>query len=191
MISLNPTSLEGCYELIPKVLNDERGKFVKTIHCDRFKALGLQSDFREQYYSTSHRRVLRGLHFQLPPREHAKLVYCIAGSVMDVAVDLRRHSPTYGQFVCVELCAEQGSMVYLAPGLAHGFYTRSESATLVYNVTSTYAREQDAGIRWDSVGIPWPDDAPILSPRDLGFQTLAEFQSPFTLETESSLRVPA
>lgn len=180
MITLKLTRLAGCFELQPRVLGDQRGRFIKTFHQGWFAEHGLRSDFTEQYYSVSQHKVLRGLHFQLPPHDHAKLVYCTAGRVFDVAVDLRRQSPTYGQFICIELSAEQGNMLYLESGFAHGFYTLSETATLIYNVTSVYAPAHDAGIRWDSVGIPWPDLTPILSERDQGFPALAEYQTPFT-----------
>lgn len=187
MITMQTTSLPGCYELLPRVASDPRGRFVKTFHRDWFQDLGLQSDFVEQYYSVSCHRVLRGLHFQLPPHDQAKLVYCVSGCVMDVVVDLRRFSPSYGCFVCFELSAERSNMVYLDAGLAHGFYTLTETAALVYNVTSVYAPTHDAGIHWDSVGVPWPDDAPVLSDRDRSFPTLAEFDSPFVLKSDIAL----
>ena len=179
MIALKTTNIAGCYELQPRVLSDQRGCFVKTFHHEWFAHHGLKTNFIEQYYSVSNQRTLRGLHFQLPPHDHAKMVYCTAGHVLDVAVDLRLQSPTYGQFVCIELSAAQGNIVYLDSGLAHGFYTRSETATLIYNVTSVYAPAYDAGIRWDSIGIPWPDSTPLLSDRDKTFPALAEFQTPF------------
>lgn len=189
MMALKMTRLPGCYELQPRVLGDQRGRFVKTFHQDWFAEHGLKTDFAEQYYSVSQRGVVRGLHFQLPPHDHVKLVYCTAGGVLDVAVDLRRQSPSYGKFVCIELSAQQSNMVYLDSGLAHGFYTLSDTATLVYNVTAVYAPAHDTGIRWDSVGIPWPDDAPILSERDQGFPSLAEFDSPFIFDSVRSDRV--
>jgi dTDP-4-dehydrorhamnose 3,5-epimerase len=173
------TSIPGCYELRPRILADERGSFVKTFHLDWFRDLGLRSDWAEQYYSVSKRRVLRGLHFQLPPHEHAKLVYCVSGEVFDVAVDLRRGSSSFGQHVSVVLSAANANMIYLDAGFAHGFYTTSDSATLVYNVTSVYAPSHDTGIRWDSAGIRWPDPDPIVSARDEQFQPLGSFESPF------------
>ena len=103
-------------------------------------------------------------------------------AVCSVAVDLRRRSPTYGQSVCIELGAQQGNMLYLVSGLAHGFYTLSDTATLVYNLTSVYAPAYDTGIRWDSVGIPWPDKKPILSERDQSFPPLEGFDSPFAFD---------
>lgn len=177
------TAIPGCYELQPSALRDSRGAFVKTYHADRFREVGLRTDWAEQYYTTSVPGVLRGLHFQLPPHDHAKLVYCIVGRVLDVAVDLRVGSPSYGQCVTLELSAERGNMIYLPSGLAHGFCTQDQPATLVYNVTSVYQRESDAGIRWDSVNIPWPLTNPLLSERDQSFSTLAAFDSPFAYQT--------
>ena len=122
---------------------------------------------------------LRGLHFQLPPHDHAKLVYCIAGSVEDMALDIRVGSPTYGKTVMLELSARKGNMIYLPKGLAHGFCTPNEQATLVYNVSSVYESEADSGIRWDSVGVHWPIQNPLLSNRDQSLPTFDEFKSPF------------
>jgi dTDP-4-dehydrorhamnose 3,5-epimerase len=174
-----PTAISGCYELRPAVAADARGTFVKTFQREWFEQQGLRTDWAEQYYSVSRKGVLRGLHFQMPPHEHAKLVFCTAGEVLDAVVDLRVGSPTFGHHVCIALSAERGNMVYLDAGLAHGFYTISESVTLLYNVTSEYAATHDTGIRWDSAGIPWPDGAPQVSDRDRKFLPLAEFASPF------------
>jgi dTDP-4-dehydrorhamnose 3,5-epimerase len=178
------TPLPGVVELRPDVARDRRGTFVKTFHRDLFAEHGLRTDFVEEYYSVSHARVLRGLHFQLPPHDHAKLVYCAAGKVLDAALDLRRGSPAFGRHVLVELEADRGNCLYLPPGLAHGFYVLQAPAILVYNQTSVYARSHDAGVRWDSAGIPWPDADPILSDRDRGFPPLAEFPSPFRFEQD-------
>ena len=178
-IELIPTDIVGCFELQPRVLTDARGDFVKTFHQDWFQEHGLRTDWVEQYYTKSRKGVLRGLHFQLPPHDHAKLVYCTAGEVMDVALDLRKGSPSFGRHVCLTLRAASGNLMYLASGLAHGFYTLSDSATMVYNVTSVYSPACDSGIRWDSAGIAWPDQAPTLSERDQGFVGLGSFDSPF------------
>lgn len=178
-IELIPTTIVGCFELQPRVLTDARGAFVKTFHQGWFQEHGLRTDWVEQYYTTSTKGVLRGLHFQLPPHDHAKLVYCTAGEVMDVALDLRKGSPSFGRHVCLMLRAARGNLMYLPSGLAHGFYTLSDSATVVYNVTSVYSPESDSGVRWDSAGIAWPDQAPALSDRDQGFDSLGSFDSPF------------
>ncbi|MCI6097275.1 MAG: dTDP-4-dehydrorhamnose 3,5-epimerase [Selenomonadaceae bacterium] len=177
------TPLPGCYEIIPCRRSDSRGTFIKTVHEDAFKELGLEADFVEQYYSVSKQHVLRGLHFQLPPSDHAKLVYCIEGRIFDVAVDLRHGSAAYGHFHTCELSAENGKMLYIPKGMAHGFYTLSQQAVVMYNVTSLYDAERDSGILWNSLNIPWPVDEiepPVISERDKNFCTFAEFSSPFT-----------
>jgi dTDP-4-dehydrorhamnose 3,5-epimerase len=178
-MSFRETGITGCYEITPKRLDDERGLFVKTFHHDLFKEHGLNTDWREEYFSVSRRRVLRGLHFQLPPHDHDKLVYCTAGTVLDAAVDLRKGSPGYGSHLLLELSAEKGNMLYLPRGLAHGFYVLSDRATMLYKVSSVYAPEYDAGIAWNSLGIAWPDPDPILSRRDSSFPNFAEFLSPY------------
>lgn len=177
-----PTRLPGCFELRPAILRDDRGSFTKVFHREQFHAAGLRVDFAEEYYSLSRRGVLRGLHFQTPPHAHAKLVYCPQGRVLDAALDLRRGSPSFGQHLTLELSGEQGNMLYLPAGLAHGFYTLSEQALMVYKVTSVYAPAHDAGIRWDTAGIAWPDPAPVLSQRDRGFAPLAQYDTPFTYD---------
>jgi dTDP-4-dehydrorhamnose 3,5-epimerase len=179
VLALKETGLPGCLELQPRVFEDARGRFVKVFNRELFAAHGLETSFAEEYYSSSLPGVLRGLHFQTPPHHHAKLVYCVAGRVMDVAVDLRVGSPTYGRHAVVELSMERGNAIYLPSGFAHGFYVPEGEATLVYNVTTGYAPESDAGIRWDSAGIAWPAAAPVVSDRDAGFPALAEFVSPF------------
>lgn len=180
------TAIPGCYELQPCPLADPRGVFIKTYHRDWFAQLGLRTDWVEQYYSISQPGVVRGLHCQLPPHDHAKLVYCVQGRVLDVAIDLRRGSPAYGQHIRLELSASQGNMIYLPAGLAHGFCTYDEPATLVYNVTSLYHPATDSGIRWDSAGITWPLLTPMVSDRDRGLPLLASFVSPFDLSTPNT-----
>ena len=157
----------GCLLLHPHVAADDRGRFVKVFHASTFRDLGLEADFVESFVSTSIAGVIRGLHYQAPPHDHAKLVYCTAGSVLDVALDLRAGSPTFGEYCSATLDAESGTMIYLPRGIAHGFRVTSESATLTYMTTSEHAPEHDRGIRWDTPGIDWGiEAAPILSPRD-------------------------
>ncbi|OGU15716.1 MAG: dTDP-4-dehydrorhamnose 3,5-epimerase [Geobacteraceae bacterium GWC2_53_11] len=174
------TAIPGCFEIFPRILRDERGVFVKTFHYDAFLRHNLNIDWREEYYSISYCGVLRGLHFQLPPHDHEKLVYCTAGSVLDTVVDLRKGSPVYGQHIQLELSAATGNMLYLPRGLAHGFYVLSESATMHYKVSSVYSSEFDAGILWSSAGIQWPDANPKISSRDSSFPDLGHFSSPFS-----------
>ena len=181
-LKLKNTRIPGCFELQVRRVKDERGVFVKAYHRESFAKLGLRTDWVEQYYSISEPCVVRGLHFQTPPHEHAKLVFCTAGKVIDIGLDLRRGSPTYGEHVSVELSADQANMLYLPPGLAHGFSTLDQPATLVYNVTSLYHPQSDTGIQWDSAGIDWPHSNPQLSERDQGFMPLTAFDSPFEFD---------
>ena len=179
MIKKFSTKIEGCYEIQPDVFKDNRGRFIKTFHLEFFHELGLPEKFAEEYVSTSRQGVLRGLHFQRPPHEHAKLIYCSFGEVLDVAVDIRRNSPTYGQHVMINLSADKGNMAYVAAGCAHGFYTLSETAVIVCKQSTIYNAESDACIRWDSVGIDWIDKNPILSDKDKFSVPFSEFISPF------------
>lgn len=179
VIELRPTHIGGCFELIPRIIQDARGAFVKIFHQTTFAQCGLADHFAEQYFSLSHSRVLRGLHFQKPPHDHDKVVYCVSGSVLDAVVDLRTDSPTYGKFALLELTAERGNGIYVPAGLAHGFYVLSDTAIVTCKTTTVYAPEHDAGIKWDSASIPWPDRSPIVSERDAQLGPLAEFVSPF------------
>lgn len=178
-VDIQANRIPGCYEISPKVIGDKRGRFVKIFHRDLFAEHGLSLDLAEEYYSESVRGVLRGLHFQTPPMDHVKLVYCIVGEAFDAVVDLRAGSPTYGQFATFHLTAQRGNAVYAPPGLAHGFCVTSEQAVLVYKVSSVHAPLHDAGILWNSAGIPWPAEQPIISERDLTFPTLKQYQTPF------------
>jgi dTDP-4-dehydrorhamnose 3,5-epimerase len=169
----------GCYQVQPRVFQDVRGRFVKPLVISQLRALGLRTDFVEQYHSTSASGVIRGMHFQTPPHEHAKLVYCAAGAVTDVLLDLRRLSPTYGRAITLPLTAQSGNALYLAAGIAHGFVATLEPALMIYNVTSEYASEHDSGVRWDSFGFDWGVTAPLISVRDRNFPALADIDSPF------------
>ena len=183
-MNIVPTILPGCYELQPKIFSDARGKFVKVFHEEIFSSYQLEVKFREEYYSISHQGVLRGMHFQTPPYEHTKLVYCPLGKVMDVVVDLRVGSPTYGKFASFELSEQKANIIYIPPGLAHGFYVQSETAILIYKVSTVYNPEHDTGIFWNSLEIPWPDRQPIVSVRDSQFVSFVDFVSPFQYREE-------
>jgi dTDP-4-dehydrorhamnose 3,5-epimerase len=182
---VRPTEIPGCFEIGTAVLRDHRGIFVKTFHQDLFAQHGLETRFAEEYYSYSGPGVLRGLHFQLPPHEHVKLVYCVQGEVLDVVVDLRVGSPTFGKHHCVTLSSEKANMLYIPAGLAHGFYVNSPHALMMYKVTSVYSPAHDAGVHWNSAGIPWHDPNPVISDRDNAFAPLTAFQSPFRFQEGS------
>lgn len=178
-IAVVKTVIPGCFELRPTVIRDSRGFFAKVFHRPLWKDLGLQTNFAEEYATYSLPWSLRGLHFQLPPMAHDKVVLCLRGNAFDVAVDLRKGSPAYGEYVAVNLSSTQSNALYLPAGVAHGFCVTGDEALLYYKLTTVYSPAHDAGIRWDSAGIPWPMTDPILSERDLRLPTLDEFDSPF------------
>ena len=179
MFELNPTQLTGCFELQPKVFEDARGHFVKVFHTQAFAAHDLETNFAEEYYSVSNKNVIRGLHFQMPPMEHVKVVYCVHGAVLDVVVDLRVDSPTYGQSAVLKLSAAKANSLYIPKGMAHGFCSLYDHSVMVYKVSTVYAPTQDAGILWNSVGVAWPTTQAILSARDQTFEPIDQFVSPF------------
>ena len=182
MFKIEPSKLAGCYKFSPKIIGDVRGRFVKIFHEPSYTALGLETNFAEEYYSVSHNNVIRGLHFQVPPMDHVKMVYCLEGHALDVVLDLRVGSPTYGQFEMFELNSFNSSSIYIPKGMAHGFCALSENTIMVYKVSTVYSPTHDAGILWNSVGIQWPTTEVIMSARDQNFPTLEHFESPFIYE---------
>lgn len=181
-MKINEIEIPGCFEIIPRRVEDGRGVFVKTLHEEVFASRGLQIAFAEEYYSKSYQNVLRGLHFQMPPHDHIKMVYCVSGTILDVVVDLRVGSPTYGQHRTFELGDANARTLVLAKGIAHGFYTMSQRAIVMYKVSTVYAPEHDAGILWNSLDIPWPSKNPFLSDRDKGLFVFQDFDSPFVYQ---------
>ncbi|MCS6969914.1 MAG: dTDP-4-dehydrorhamnose 3,5-epimerase [Planctomycetota bacterium] len=182
-MQIDRTEIPGVFCIRPFVHHDQRGVFCKLWRRDEFLRLGLNGDWREAFYSTSCAGVIRGLHFQVPPADHAKLIACCRGRIWDVVVDLRRGSPTYGQHVARELSDDNRCMFYIPRGCAHGFLALTNDALVMYGVETEHAPTHDQGIRWDSCGIQWPLTAePIVSPRDRSFVALADFDSPFIYE---------
>jgi dTDP-4-dehydrorhamnose 3,5-epimerase len=173
-----PTPLPGLFVLRPRIFTDQRGTFIKTYHRDLFRELGVPFTPAEEFFSTSKRGVVRGMHFQTPPAAHAKLVYCVAGSVLDVVVDLRKGAH-YGRVFSHELTHDNRQMLFIPQGCAHGFLALSELATLVYQTGTVHTPACDGGVLWDSIGFDWPVEEPILSERDQKFPKVADFASPF------------
>ena len=155
--------IAGCLRLVFQRLRDERGDFVKPYIAAEYKRFNLPTHFAEEYYSRSSRNVLRGMHFQIPPDAHSKLVSCLYGSIRDVIVDIRMGSPSYGTSEVIDLDWADCSSLYLPPGIAHGFLVLGDSALVTYKVTSAHVPAHDMGIRWDSIGVNWGVDAPIIS----------------------------
>ncbi len=172
----------------PKRFGDARGWFTEVYSVPAFDTLGITPTFVQDNHSLSVPAfTLRGLHFQTPPRGQDKLVRCIRGRIFDVAVDVRRDSPTYGQWVGAELSAENGHQLFIPIGFAHGFVTLEPDCEVTYKCSDTYAPDHDGGIRWDdpAIGIEWPIPAgvlPELSAKDRIQPLLANFDSPFTYD---------
>ena len=169
----------------PKVFGDNRGYFLESYNQKRFEEVVGKTSFLQDNESKSSKGVLRGLHFQKPPFEQAKLVRCIEGEVLDVAVDIRKNSKTYGQHVAVLLSGENKRQLFVPRGFAHGFLVLSDSATFAYKVDNTYAPEFDAGFRWNDneLNIQWgmEDSEVMISEKDAVLPFFSEFESPFTL----------
>ena len=161
------SDLPGCLVLEPQVFGDERGFFYESFNHDKLAVHGLRPTFVQGNVSSSTRGVLRGLHYQWP-KPQGKLVSVLEGEVWDVAVDIRRGSPTFGRWTGVVLSAENKRHFWIPEGFAHGFVTLSERALFTYLCTATYDRTADAGIRWDdpALAIDWPASAPLLSDKD-------------------------
>ena len=175
----------SCVQLIrPKRHGDSRGWFTETYNADTFAEFGIECRFVQDNHSLSVPAfTLRGLHFQAPPRAQDKLVRCIRGRIFDVAVDIRKRSPTFGQWVGAELSAETGDQLFIPIGFAHGFVTLEANCEVTYKCSDTYAPEADGGIRWDdpAIGIAWPiptGTTPELSAKDQVQPLLADFDSP-------------
>lgn len=169
-MKVTPTAVTGVLILEPAVFGDARGFFLESFNQKAFDAtVGHHVEFVQDNHSRSARGVLRGLHYQLPPHAQGKLVRVTSGRVFDVAVDLRRSSPSFGHWVGVELSDENHRQLWLPPGMAHGFVVLSESADFLYKTTGYYAPEAEACIRWDdpTLAIGWPlAGPPTLSPKD-------------------------
>jgi dTDP-4-dehydrorhamnose 3,5-epimerase/CDP-3, 6-dideoxy-D-glycero-D-glycero-4-hexulose-5-epimerase len=178
-MKLEATHIEGLFIVNCFHAKDERGTFVKTFHAESFEKQGLQSDFRESYFSVNAKNVVRGMHFQVPPHNHAKLVFCNSGAVLDVVIDLRKHSATYLNHFAIELSDKNRLGLYIPNGMAHGFLSLNDHTIISYLVTSEYNAQSDSGIHYQSIGFDWPVANPIVSERDLSFETLQQFQSPF------------
>lgn len=166
-----PTALEGVFVIRPRVLSDARGYFMESWKRSDFQQHVGDVDFLQDNESKSSRGVLRGLHYQRGQWAQAKLVRVVKGRVLDVAVDIRRSSKTFGQHVMVELNDEEKCQLFIPRGFAHGFLVLSDEAVFAYKVDNVYAPQAEAGIRWDdpALGIQWPIDMSevLLSPKDL------------------------
>lgn len=178
MLEIRPLGLDGVLEIVPKRFGDARGFFIETYNEERFSQAGIDLRFVQDNHSYSAAAgVLRGLHYQLPPRAQDKLLRVVRGRILDVAVDIRRSSKTFGKWVALEISAEKGNQILAPRGFAHGFVTLVPDTEVLYKVTDVYSPEHDRSIRFDdpAIGIEWPSVSGgfQLSDKDLQAPTLA------------------
>ncbi len=183
-MQVEETGLPGVKVLIPQRFGDARGFFSECWSRQRLAEQGIDLDFVQDNHSLSMQAgTLRGLHFQAPPHAQAKLVRCGRGALFDVAVDIRRGSPTYGKWFGIELTAENGKQLLVPAGFLHGFITRAPETEILYKCSDYYAPDCDGAVAWDSCGIDWGyEGAPVLSDKDATAPALADFTSPFVYE---------
>ena len=186
-MKVDKTKIPGVFVFTPERYGDARGFFAETWNRRQLAAAGVDIDFVQDNHSMSRQAgTLRGLHYQAPPHAQGKLVRCGRGSLLDVAVDGRKGSPTYGQHVGVTLSAEKWNQLLVPVGFAHCFMTLEPDTEVLYKVSNPYSKEHERAIRWNdpALGIEWPaiEGEPTLSERDLEAPLFAEFDSPFTFE---------
>tara|TARA_B100000809_G_scaffold266684_1_gene330707 strand:+ start:4512 stop:5054 length:543 start_codon:yes stop_codon:yes gene_type:complete len=180
-MKFNKVEIEGLYVIEPNVFEDDRGYFFESYNKDAFEKNGISDLFVQDNQSKSQKDVLRGLHFQLPPYSQAKLVRVIQGSVLDVAVDLRKDSKTYGQYFSVVISAENRKMFFIPEGFAHGFLTLEGDTIFSYKCSNVYHTESEDAILWNDkdLSIDWRIESPVLSGKDNEAKCFNEFKSPF------------
>lgn len=181
-LTVTPTDLDGVMVLEPRQYGDpDRGPFFESWNRGKMAEHGLDHDFTQDNQSLSVPvHTLRGLHFQVPPEDQAKLVRCIVGEIFDVAVDLRATSPTYGHWIGETLSPENRKQLLVPEGFAHGFVTLKPDTIVAYKCTGRYAPGAEGALRWDSCGIDWPfDGQPVLKASDAEAEGLADFATPF------------
>ncbi len=173
--------IEGLVVIEPKVFEDSRGYFFESYNKKIFAQNGIKEDFVQDNQSLSQKGVVRGLHFQAPPFAQGKLVRVLQGKVMDVAVDLRKNSPTFGQYQTVILSAENKKMFYIPEGFAHGFVTLEDNTVFSYKCTNYYHPQSEGGVLWNdpAIGIDWQVENPVLSEKDKKLPLLSQLSSPF------------
>jgi dTDP-4-dehydrorhamnose 3,5-epimerase len=172
----------------PRSFGDGRGWFEETYKRSEFERAGIRADFRQDNHSRSTvRGVLRGLHYQKKPAAQGKLVRCCVGAIFDVAVDIRRGSPTYGKWIGMELTAENRTILWIPEGFAHAVCTLTDIAEVLYKATGEYSPQEDRAIRWNdpALNIRWPVNEPVLSPKDATAPTLEQADNNFTWKAES------
>ncbi|WP_281238841.1 dTDP-4-dehydrorhamnose 3,5-epimerase family protein [Flavobacterium praedii] len=168
-MNIKTTEFNDLYVLEYNSFKDDRGEFVKTIYKDTFIDNKLEWNFAESFYSVSHQNVFRGMHFQYSPNDHEKLVYVVKGAILDVVLDLRFHSETYGKYLTVELSDKNRKGLYIGKGFAHGFLSLENDTIVEYHTTTVQSKESEGGVKWNSFGFDLFIENPIISERDDSF----------------------
>ncbi|WP_433833731.1 dTDP-4-dehydrorhamnose 3,5-epimerase family protein [Flavobacterium anhuiense] len=163
------TKFKDLYVLEYNSFKDNRGEFVKTIHKETFLESKLEWEFKESFYSVSHKNVFRGMHFQYAPNDHQKLVYVVKGSIIDIILDLRSQSETFGQYFTIELSDTNRKGIYIGKGFAHGFISQEDDTIVEYHTTTVQDKDSEGGVRYDSFGFKITVNDPIISERDQSF----------------------
>lgn len=179
IMKIENTFIEGLKLIYLNKFEDNRGSFLKIFNNDFFKDNGLRTDFKESYFSVSKKDVIRGMHFQVPPCENVKLVYLNQGKITDVVLDIRKKSDTYGKYFSIELSEDNPVLIYIPLGCAHGFKSLQNYSIVSYIQTSVYNKVCDNGILWNSFGMDWGVENPVLSERDSAFPHFSETDNIF------------
>ena len=174
-MALSETEIPDVFGIKCQQSFDSRGTFVKNFNAPVFEKYGINFICRESFYSVSKKNVIRGMHFQVAPFDGYKLVTAVSGHVLDVILDLRRNSRTFGKYMTVDLYAEHADAVLIPPDCAHGFLAMEDNCILNYQTGAEYSPEHDFGIRYDSFGFEWPCSNPVISPRDLTHPSFSDY----------------
>jgi dTDP-4-dehydrorhamnose 3,5-epimerase len=178
-MEIKDTFIDGLKIIKLNKFTDFRGSFLKVFNFDFFKDNHLKTDFMESYFSVSDKNVIRGMHFQLPPFENDKIVFLNHGKIMDVVLDIRVKSKTFGRFFNIEISENDPILVYIPIGCAHGFMSMTSNSIVSYFQTSVYNKDSDSGVKWDSFGMKWGIIDPIISEKDAMLLDFNHFISPF------------
>ncbi|WP_234119699.1 dTDP-4-dehydrorhamnose 3,5-epimerase [Clostridium hydrogenum] len=181
---IKESKLAGCFLIEPNIFKDDRGTLVKPYHSETFKELGLHDEFNEEIIVTSKKNVIRGLHFQCPPLPQIKVVSCVNGEILDVVVDIRKGSPTYGEWEGFVLNNINNYALYVPEGLAHGYAVLKDNTVVCYKMSNIFSADLDGGIRWNSLDIDWKISNPIISEKDKNQMSIDELDSKFIFKHE-------
>ncbi len=182
MFRVKQLEIEGCCLITPTVFMESTCDLIKVFNDTQFNIYGLSTEFKEEYYAIAKPGVVRGMHFQLPPEGHDKLITCIAGEIQDVVIDLRKESKTYGRYTSVNLNEDNRNLIYIPSGCAHGYYIKGNKEALIYyKVTKPFIKELRCGVHWDSLDIPWEfnKEEVKVEKEDKTWLKFENFETPF------------